>query len=319
MHRAMQNREHTVVCDNGTGFVKCGFAGDNFPRATFPCMVGRPLLRYEEEISASQLKARLSRTPPERAHRSESVAGSSSPQRIPPRSADLSRCLSQDIMVGDDCAAHRHNLEVTYPVNNGATARWLWRGCPLSLTTLRCEGIVNNWEDMEHVWDHTFYERLRIDPTQCNILLTGAQTAQTGAQPLPSFAHALRPSDPPLNPKANRERMVGTMFEKYGFAGAFIQVQAVLTLYAQGLLTGAFNGNAARVTAADSWGARSGLVVDSGDGVTHVVPVVARPRCSASVSALGSLSHSLRLCRTATPSRISPSASTWLGATSPRT
>jgi hypothetical protein len=33
--------------------------------------------------------------------------------------------------------------------------------------------------------------------------------------------------------------MVGTMFEKYGFAGAFIQVQAVLTLYAQGLLTGA--------------------------------------------------------------------------------
>ena len=47
---------------------------------------------------------------------------------------------------------------------------------------------------------------------------------------------------------------MGTMFETYGFAGAFIQVQAVLTLYAQGLLTG--------------------LVVDSGDGVTHVVPVV---------------------------------------------
>jgi actin-related protein len=50
--------------------------------------------------------------------------------------------------------------------------------------------------------------------------------------------------------------MVTTMFETYGFEGAFIQVQAVLTLYAQGLLTG--------------------LVVDSGDGVTHVVPVVVR-------------------------------------------
>ena len=33
--------------------------------------------------------------------------------------------------------------------------------------------------------------------------------------------------------------MVSTMFETYGFEGAFIQVQAVLTLYAQGLLTGA--------------------------------------------------------------------------------
>lgn len=54
------SREKVVVCDNGTGFVKCGFAGDNFPRAVFPCMVGRPMLRYEEEISAQQLKARRS-------------------------------------------------------------------------------------------------------------------------------------------------------------------------------------------------------------------------------------------------------------------
>lgn len=43
------------------------------------------------------------------------------------------------------------------------------------------------------------------------------------------------------------------MFEKYQFAGAYISIQAVLTLYAQGLL--------------------SGVVVDSGDGVTHICPV----------------------------------------------
>ena len=43
------------------------------------------------------------------------------------------------------------------------------------------------------------------------------------------------------------------MFEKYGFAGAFVAIQAVLTLYAQGL--------------------QSGVVVDSGDGVTHICPV----------------------------------------------
>jgi actin-related protein 2 len=43
------------------------------------------------------------------------------------------------------------------------------------------------------------------------------------------------------------------MFEKYGFAGAHMSIQAMLVLYAQGLLTG--------------------VVVDSGDGVTHVVPV----------------------------------------------
>ena len=43
------------------------------------------------------------------------------------------------------------------------------------------------------------------------------------------------------------------MFEKYQFAGMYIAIQAVLTLYAQGLI--------------------SGVVVDSGDGVTHICPV----------------------------------------------
>jgi len=43
------------------------------------------------------------------------------------------------------------------------------------------------------------------------------------------------------------------MFETYGFKGAYVAIQAILTLYAQGLI--------------------SGVVVDSGDGVTHVVPV----------------------------------------------
>jgi len=43
------------------------------------------------------------------------------------------------------------------------------------------------------------------------------------------------------------------MFETYGFNAAYVAIQAILTLYAQGL--------------------QSGVVVDSGDGVTHIVPV----------------------------------------------
>mmetsp|Transcript_9024 Transcript_9024/g.13646 ORF Transcript_9024/g.13646 Transcript_9024/m.13646 type:complete len:393 (-) Transcript_9024:48-1226(-) len=163
--------DNVVVCDNGTGFVKCGFAGANFPTAIFPSMVGRPILRYEEMVDNLEVK---------------------------------------DIMVGDEASALRQMLQITYPLDNG---------------------IVRNWEDMMHVWDYTFNEKLQIDPKQCKIMLTEA----------------------PMNPKKNREKMIETMFEKYGFQGAYISVQAVLTLYAQGLLTG--------------------VVVDSGDGVTHIVPV----------------------------------------------
>ena len=56
-----------------------------------------------------------------------------------------------------------------------------------------------------------------------------------------------------MNPTRNREKMIEVMFEKYGFDSTYIAIQAVLTLYAQGLLTG--------------------VVVDSGDGVTHICPV----------------------------------------------
>ncbi|KAI9591734.1 actin family [Syncephalis fuscata] len=161
----------TLVVDNGTGFAKVGYAGSNFPEFVFPSVVGRPIIRAEEKIGNVEVK---------------------------------------DIMVGDEAAALRSILQMSYPMENG---------------------IVKNWEDMCHVWDYTFNEKLRIDPKDSKILLT----------------------EPPMNPLKNREKMAEVMFEEYGFQGIYVAIQAVLTLYAQGLLTG--------------------VVIDSGDGVTHIVPV----------------------------------------------
>jgi len=60
-------------------------------------------------------------------------------------------------------------------------------------------------------------------------------------------------AEAPLNPKANREKMIEVMFEHYKFKATYISIQAILALFAQGLNTG--------------------LVCDSGDGVTHLIPV----------------------------------------------
>jgi len=65
--------------------------------------------------------------------------------------------------------------------------------------------------------------------------------------------HAVVVSEAPMNPKKNRERMVEMLFEKFSVPAAYIVIQAVMSLY--------------------SYGRTTGCVVDSGDGVTHVVPV----------------------------------------------
>merc|ERR1712100_750547 len=65
--------------------------------------------------------------------------------------------------------------------------------------------------------------------------------------------HPVLLTEAPLNPKSNREQMLQIMFEKFGVTSLYISIQAVLSLYASGRTTG--------------------TVLDSGDGVTHTVPI----------------------------------------------
>ena len=60
-------------------------------------------------------------------------------------------------------------------------------------------------------------------------------------------------TEAPLNPKKNREEMLEIFMDSFGVPGFYVFTQAVLALYASGRTTG--------------------VIVDSGDGVTHVVVV----------------------------------------------
>ena len=67
-------------------------------------------------------------------------------------------------------------------------------------------------------------------------------------------------TEPPLNPPENREQTAEIFFESFNIKGLYIAVQAVLALAAS------WSSN--RVTDRTL----TGTVIDSGDGVTHVIP-----------------------------------------------
>jgi actin-related protein len=158
-----------VVMDNGSGYLKAGFANDEHPKCKFPAVVGRP-------------------------HNASVIIGTDNKAEY----------------IGEDAEAKRGVLKLEYPIKNG---------------------IVHNWDDMEKVWTYCFDTELRVTPSESEVLLTEA----------------------PLNPKANREKMAEIMFENFQVLSLYIGIQAVLSLYAAGRVTG--------------------IVLDSGDGVTHTVPI----------------------------------------------
>lgn len=124
-----------------------------------------------------------------------------------PRNTQKHR-FDQELYFGDQ--AQRNGLSISYPLENG---------------------IIENFDHMELLWEYAIMERLKVNPDKHPVLLT----------------------EPPYNPKPNREKMVESMFETFGVPSLNISIQGVLALLGQGRT--------------------SGLVLDSGEGVTHTIPI----------------------------------------------
>ena len=116
-----------------------------------------------------------------------------------------------DTLVGIKAEDHRGALLLNYPMKHG---------------------IVENWSDMEKIWQHIYSsDNLNVSSEDHAVLLTEAA----------------------LNPLSNRVKAAEIFFEAFNTPALYFGLQAILSLYASGRTTG--------------------LVLDSGDGVTHVVPV----------------------------------------------
>jgi len=127
-----------------------------------------------------------------------------------PRFAAMVGASDKDIYLGDEAQAKRGILKLEYPIGHG---------------------IVESWEYMKLIWQHTFANELRVESNEHPVLLTEA----------------------PSNPRQNRQKMCEIMFEDFHVPSMYVAIQAVLSLYASGRVTG--------------------VVLDSGDGVSHTVPI----------------------------------------------
>ncbi|KAJ5966497.1 Actin-related protein 3 [Penicillium waksmanii] len=198
----MASQTPAVVMDNGTGYSKLGFAGNDSPSFVFPTAIA---------TKAGAGSAGSSAARPSVANKPSFLSGGgggSSHLSMKRGTEDL------DFFIGDEAlaAGNGPGYGVNYPIRHGQ---------------------IENWDHMERFWSNSIFKYLRVEPEDHYFLLT----------------------------EPNRENTAEIMFESFNCAGLYIAVQAVLALAA--------SWTSSKVTDRSL----TGTVIDSGDGVTHVIPV----------------------------------------------
>ncbi|XP_056657122.1 actin-3-like isoform X3 [Monodelphis domestica] len=101
----------------------------------------------------------------------------------------------RDTFIGNEVIEKWANLLVKYPIEHG---------------------IIVNWDDMEKIWHHSFYNVLHVDPEKHPLLVT---------------EHL-------FTPKANKEKLIEVMFESFRVPALYVAIQDILSLFSSGRTSG---------------------------------------------------------------------------------
>lgn len=161
----------------------------------------------------------------------------------------LAGALEGDTFIGRKAQEFRGLLKIKYPMEHG---------------------IVTDWDDMERIWNWVYTEEL------------GTLSEEVSATPDPAGAltdvpvmlqHPVLLTEAPLNPRSNRDIAAQIFFDTFNVPALFTSVQAVLSLCVRRSLRRSNIHSLISPLTRYSSGRTTGIVLDSGDGVTHAVPV----------------------------------------------
>ncbi|KAG9295476.1 hypothetical protein G9A89_013505 [Geosiphon pyriformis] len=173
-----------LVLDVGSCWTRAGYAGEDTPKAVFPTSFGYlPGRRAANNITTLEADTIMT-----------DLAGStvladseiSTDRRLGKKPA------KEQYIIGDgEISVWRENMEIKNPLH---------------------DGMVRDWDALEHIWDYALNNRLRVDPTEHPLLVTEAA----------------------WNTRENRERLTELAFEKYNCLAFYVVKNPVLTAFASG-------------------------------------------------------------------------------------
>ncbi|KAI9255904.1 actin family [Helicostylum pulchrum] len=166
---------NALVLDIGTTMTRAGYAGEDTPRVMFPTSFG--YIDKEEPIQTEDV-----------------VMGEQGEEAQPPTQPPAQQ-TKRHYYIGDNkINKFRSNMEVQNPMK---------------------DGMVEDWEAIEHIWDAAFNDMLRVDPENHPLLCTEAA----------------------WNTKEKREKTIELAFEKFQFPAFYLAQDAVMTAFSVGRAT----------------------------------------------------------------------------------
>ncbi|KAG1089167.1 hypothetical protein G6F42_020053 [Rhizopus arrhizus] len=181
------SEEHEVnalVLDMGSTMTRAGYAGEDAPRVMFPTSFG--YIDIEEQVTTA---------PTEQTNGEDTVMAEASEQPSAPVQQQTTTKTTRKYYIGDNkINTFRSNMEIKSPFK---------------------DGLVEDWDAVEHIWDATFSQMLRIDPRN----------------------HPLLCTEVAWNTPENRQKTMQLAFEKFDFPAFYLTPDAVMSAFSVGRAT----------------------------------------------------------------------------------